>query len=326
LSDGKRRRVFFAFGASGAPTAAGRRASRHFVMQSRTGAALSFCVCVVTAGCQLLATHGPGRSPLKPLSVSPDSIGLEVFSARFAAGNRDVNEELWRDADEQKIPSDLRRALAQHGFRAGVVGPHPPDALARLLKLAEKPVSPERRSERDATELLEEPTVTMQTIYTRAAWRNEIIASKTYDELSLLERDGDQVRGRTYRKADGRFILKAFPESDGRIRLELTPEIQHGDTQQRWTASEGVMRPDASKPKKTFGALELSASMAAGEMLLISCLNDRPGSVGHYFFTEPSDEKLSQKLLVIRVLQDPADSSFAGELVERWRQVISTPE
>jgi hypothetical protein len=295
-------------------------------MQSRTGAALSIGLCAVVAGCNLLAPSKPGKSPLKPLNVSPDAVSLEIFSARFAPGSRVVNEDLWREADEQKIPSELRRSLAQHGFRAGVIGPHPPTALAHVLKLAEKPVSQEHRAERDASQLLEEPSVTMQNIYTRPAWRNEIIASKTYDELSLLERDDDQVRGRTYHKADGRFILKVFPESDGRIRLELTPEIQYGEAQQRWTASDGVLRADATKPKKTFGTLELAVSLAAGEMLLVSCLDDRPGSVGHYFFTEPSDEKLSQKLLVIRLSQDTADSSFAAGLIERWQQVISTPE
>jgi hypothetical protein len=47
--------------------------------------------------------------------------------------------------------------------------------------------------------------------------------------------------------------------------------------------------------------LQIEPTVSAGEMLLMTCLPDKPGSIGHYFFTEPSDGALVQKLLVIRV-------------------------
>jgi hypothetical protein len=230
----------------------------------------------------------------------------------------------------KKLTSNIetRRLLAQHGFRAGIVGPQPPTALATLLKIVEKPTEPAEHGKKDPDQLLEEPTVTMRAIFTRTGWRNEIIASKVYEQLPLLERDGDEVRGRTYLKADGRFVVRAYPQPDNRVRLELTPELQYGEAQQHWSASDGVLRPESSRPKKTFDGLKLDVPLATGQMLLISCLPERRGSVGYWFFMEAIGERHSQKLLVVRLSQATPDSSFAetplGE--RRLEEIVSRPE
>jgi hypothetical protein len=40
--------------------------------------------------------------------------------------------------------------------------------------------------------------------------------------------------------------------------------------------------------------------LAAGQTIVLGARADRPGSVGHHFFTEPVDGQLEQKLLLIR--------------------------
>lgn len=271
------------------------------------------------AGCHLFEPHGQGKSPLSPLRPTPQSVGLEIFSARFPPTDASITSELWNEVDEQQLPSELRRQLTQNGFRVGVVGVHPPDALARLLKLAGEPIPAEQRG---AVPLEHEPLVTMRALYTQVGWRNEIIASKTYDQLSLLERDGDQVIGRTYAKADGRLALKAFVEPDGRVGIELTPELHYGEQQQKWGATDGVLRPESFRPKKTFEALRCRVPLAAGQMLLVTCLADRNGSVGHYFFTEPNGDQCAQKLVLIRIAQAGEDSSFTSPQAKRLADVI----
>ncbi len=198
---------------------------------------------------------------------------------------------------------------------------NPPAVLSKLLNLAGDAPAEQQQGKVD---LQHEPMVTKHALYTQCGWRNELIASKTYDQLSLLERDGDQVRGRTYSKADGRFALKAFHEQDGRVRLELTPELQYGEAQQKWAASDGVLRPEAFRPKKVFEALRFEATLAAGQMLIISCLPDRSGSVGHYFFTEPNADQLAQKLLIIRMAQAGADGAFLELPRQKPAEIIST--
>ena len=80
--------------------------------------------------------------------------------------------------------------------------------------------------------------------------------------------------------------MKSFPQPDGRVRLELVPELHHGQPRQRWIGEQGVLRLDASRPKRTFDDLALSAELAPGAMLVLSSLPNRPGSLGHHFFTE----------------------------------------
>ncbi len=292
-------------------------------MPHRLRTPLCLLACGTLMGCHLLEPHSNGKSPLARLSPAPETVGLEIFSARFPASDASVNRELWNEVDEQQIPSEVRRQLALSGFRAGVVGAHPPDVLARLLKLAGAPLEAEQRS---TVDVQHEPMVTMRALYTQTGWRNEIIASKTYDQLSLLERDADQVQGRTYAKADGRLALKVFPESDGRVGIELTPELHYGEQQQKWTATDGVLRSESFRPRKTFEALRFQVPLAAGQMLIISCLPDRSGSVGHYFFTEPNGDQCSQKLVLIRTAQAGADSSFANPKAKRLEEIVTAAQ
>ena len=58
-----------------------------------------------------------------------------------------------------------------------------------------------------------------------------------------------------------------------------------------------MLRLEASRPKRTFDDMTLSADLAPGAMLVLSSLPNRPGSLGHHFFTENDDGKLEQKLL-----------------------------
>ena len=46
-------------------------------------------------------------------------------------------------------------------------------------------------------------------------------------------------------------------------------------------------------------------------MVIVSSLPDRPGSLGHYFFTEGEDHHVEQKLLVLRLIQTQHDDLVA---------------
>ena len=46
-----------------------------------------------------------------------------------------------------------------------------------------------------------------------------------------------------------------------------------------------------ARPKKVFDQLALKASLAPGEMLIMSSLPDRAGSIGHYFFNQPDADQ-----------------------------------
>jgi hypothetical protein len=49
-------------------------------------------------------------------------------------------------------------------------------------------------------------------------------------------------------------------------------------------------------------------------MIVMSSLANRPGSLGHYFFTREADGKLEQKLMVLRLAQTQHDDLFDPQL------------
>jgi len=69
------------------------------------------------------------------------------------------------------------------------------------------------------------------------------------------------------------------------------------------------MRLDSSRPKRVFEDLAVSATLSPGGILVMSCLSNRSGSLGHHLFTE-NNGRLEQKLLVLRLAQTQHDDLF----------------
>jgi hypothetical protein len=67
---------------------------------------------------------------------------------------------------------------------------------------------------------------------------------------------------------------------------------------------------EAGRSRRVFDELAVSATVSPGCMLLLSSLPNRPGSVGHSFFTHVEEGKPEQKLLVIRLVQTQHDGLF----------------
>jgi hypothetical protein len=243
-----------------------------------------------------------GRSLLKPAQMSPDSVVLDVFFVRFPFGDAEANETLWQEVDEQQIPAEVRTRLARNGFRAGAIGNQLPVALSKLLELKDKPVPNGGANQINLSELGSEPRVDRRHMSLRAAARGQIIASDTYGELTVLMPEADGLCGQTYVQAQGMFAVTAVPQPDGRVRLDLLPELHHNQPKQRWIGDQGTLRLDMARPKRAFDTLALSATLSPGNILLMTSLPNRPGSLGHHFFTCNKGQQ-EQKLLVIRLAQ-----------------------
>jgi hypothetical protein len=265
---------------------------------------LSVLACLLAGGCESLELkEGPGHSMLRPATMSPDSVGLEILFVRARLDDDEVNHKLWNEVDEQRLPAELRRQLAENGFRAGIVGSSVPAKLAQLLG-GKEGAKPEIVAEGNLVKFDSEAGVTGRHLQLRAGMPSEIQASRVYDQLPLLTRRDDQVVGNLLSKAQGVFVLRTQFEPGGAVRLTLAPEVQHGEMRQTFESTqEGVWKLQASRPRETFPNLELSATLSAGQMLILSCLPERSGSLGHHFFTDRSSGVCEQKLIIIRLSQ-----------------------
>jgi hypothetical protein len=264
---------------------------------------LVIAAALVLAGCQ--TPISTGRSPLRPSQMSPDSVAVDIVFVHFPLGDHDANGKLWNDVDEQGLPTELRERLARNGFRVGLIGGQVPEVLAKLLELSDKPTR--RDQQRTAADMENNKHPILRHLQMRAGNRNEILASGIYESLPLLLTESGDLRGQTYSQAQGILAARAFPLADGRVRLELTPELHHGQPRPRLVGDQAMMRLDTARPRRVFDELTTSVVIAPGTMVILSCLPDRPGSLGHYFFTEGEDNRVEQKLLLVRLCQTQHD-------------------
>jgi hypothetical protein len=262
------------------------------------------------AGCTAPALH-KGKSPLAPSQMSSDSVVFEMFFVRFPFGDSAINDKLWGAIDEQQFTPELRDRLTRNGFRAGLLSGQMPAELAKLMQLSDKPAPTSEPVNTKVDELENQPRVVRRHLQIRAGRESKIMASGVYSELPVLMCEPGQLCGQTYHQAQGIFSVKSFPQPDGRVRLELAPQLEHDQPQQRWIGDQGVLRLEASRPKRTFDDLAMSIDLAPGAMLVLSSLPNRSGSLGHHFFTEKENEgHLEQKLLIIRLAQTQHDGLF----------------
>jgi hypothetical protein len=266
---------------------------------------------LVLAGCTSVLQRG--GSPLMSSQMSPDSVVLEMFFVRFPFGDTTVNEKLWQEIDEQPFAPELRERLVRNGFRVGVISGQLPTELSKLLELGNKPAPSGNMGGakiNDANDLADnQPRVMRRHLQIRAGQRSEIITSGVYAQLPVLMNESGQLCGQTYNQAQGIFAAKSFPQSDGHVRLELTPELQYDQPRQRWVGNQGMLRLEAGRPKREFSDLAISADLTPGAILVLSSLANRPGRLGHHFFTE-NESKLEQKILIIRLAQTQHDGLF----------------
>lgn len=250
--------------------------------------------------CSPLKPHG--KSPLSPVQMNPQSVALDIFFIRCPAGDPRLNDRLWTEVDEQVFSNDSRYQWNQNGFRLGVVMGQIPVVLSQLLELSDKGEA-EATDTPGRVDLQQDPRVVQRHLELRPGQRGEVVASGVYDEWPVLMCEAGEVSGHTYQQAQGQFALRVANENDGRVRLELTPEMTYGDIRQRWVGGQGMLRLEAGRPKRSFDSMATAATLARGQILVVSSLPQRPGSLGSHFFSDQRDGKPEQKLLVIRLAQ-----------------------
>jgi len=260
-------------------------------------------------GCRNVA-EPVGQSLLKPAPMSADAVAMEVFFVRFPLGEAEANGPLWAEIDEMHLPAEVRQRLARNGLRVGLVGGQVPAGLVKLMELKDKPAPQPRSLENRVVDLEHAPRVVRRRMELRPGVRTDVVASDTQDELSVLLCNAGGVEGETFRSAQAVFVMRAYPERDGRVRVRVVPEIQHGENKLRYVGTQGALRIEPGRAKRAFDDLAVEAVLAPGHMLILSTLLDRPGSLGYRFFTQDADGHVEQKLLVIRLAQTQHDELF----------------
>jgi hypothetical protein len=188
------------------------------------------------------------------------------------------------------------------------MGARVPDALASLLKVTDQRISAEDRTK---VPLDGKPSVVMRLMQPSPGKRQELVLTPPRDSLHLLRNRGGEAVGKTYHKAEGRLAMHVTPQADGAVRMELVPELHYGDPKTQTTPSDGMFIWTTEREKEVFTELKLDCTLSAGEMLLVTSLDGRPGSIGHHLFVHADGETTNRTLWAIRIAQAGGDSVFA---------------
>ncbi|HUY92810.1 MAG TPA: hypothetical protein VMV10_28985 [Pirellulales bacterium] len=249
--------------------------------------------------------HSGGKFELPPLQGAPGSVAMEIRFVEFPFGQPDLNAPLWAQIDEQQLPPEVRKRLDANGFRAGVVGGQIPAALER--RLAPQEEAQEAPADPNEVDVRKKPAVWGSFKQWRLGDPFKVIVAgekERLPQLTVLIRDDEgEVQGETFKQVQGYFEGKAFAEPDGRVRLELVPQVEHGEAQPQYAHSrDGIYQVEYSPPHEIYQALAFAAKLLPGQTLVLGGVLDRPGSLGYQYFTEEFSGRLTQKLILIRLV------------------------
>jgi hypothetical protein len=270
---------------------------------------------VALTGCTLFKEPPPAEpSSLPPIKTLTDSVGLEIVFLNLPANSDTRLAPMWTEIDETHLPTDLRRRLAANGIRCGLFGSQMPVPLKQLVdELVEPAAGPESQGVRVGAKRVH----TCRQLQSLTGQPSELLATDICPEMTLLMlSERGEVAGRTYRDAQGKWVLKTFPQGDGRVRLQLTPEIHHGQQHNTWVGqSTGIFRQVSGQQRDSFDNLRIETLLTPGQTLVLCGTEPLVGLGRHFFgFGDPSGP-VGKKLLLIRLARTQYDDLFSAERV-----------
>jgi hypothetical protein len=267
------------------------------------------------AGCSLFREPEPNEpSSLPPVRSMCDAVGLEIVFLKIPVDSSPQIAPMWNEIDETHLPLDLRRRLAANGIRTGLFGPQMPAPLRRtvdgLIFESEEGADP-------AVKVGSGPVHTCRQLQSRTGQRSELLASEIQPEIAVLLSDpAGQISGSTYQNAQCIWGLKTSPQGDGRVRVQLTPEIHHGQPRNRWVGqSTGIFRQVTGRSQKSFDDMQIDTYLAPGQTLILSATDELRGLGKHFFDARGADEQQGTKLLLIRLARTQYDDLFSAEQI-----------
>ena len=226
-------------------------------------------------------------------SAAADVIEVRVALVERPPGDAFINQVLWTLADEQIVPLEQKLALEENGFRIGQLGGNTPAGLLTLLTSSRSNVNP-------------------RGFFVHANQPIPVVLGPMMPLCSFQiphERDWAEV---SVEKAQCALSLVPSLTSDGRTRLQFTPQVHHGEKKLVPRAAEDgsgfVLQEEW--PTDSYASLAWEVTLAANQCLVVGARSDRPETLGYRCFLRRDEATPVQRLLVIHSCRLKPVSSF----------------
>lgn len=232
---------------------------------------------------------------------------LEVEFVNIAVdeSDRDQTASIWQWVDESAIEAAIRRRLVDNGLRAGFIA-NEERFRARLA---------DATSQQDVVEaFLSKASVASDVshgelkIPMRLGRRYELPLHQPIEGSHVaLVRIDDETIGRTLNNAQYFFAITASRgNAPKQVRLRFRPEVQFGDTHQKWVSSDTAIRIDTRRDTWSISDLDLTTIASEGETLVIAPTSPLTGLAKHMLSGAGPDQSPMQVVLLVRVAQVPS--------------------
>ncbi|MDB4394002.1 hypothetical protein N9Z67_01475 [Rhodopirellula sp.] len=276
---------------------------------------LSSLLLLTAAGC---TTWGRGGSQLNSdtndqlaesspqRSFNRKRVILDVEFVNSASSELTTSSEpsVWRWVDETRIDPSVRKHMLGNGIRVGLINNE--EEFRKQLDTQEE--------DRDLVgTFLAEASIASdlahgsQSMPMRLGRRYELPLRQPLEgsHVAML-REGDELIGKTMQNAQ--YIL-AMTSSRGKtpeqIELKIHPEIQHGDTVQKWVSSDTALRIDSRREAWQLECLNLNLNVQEGDLIVIAPTQPLRCLAKHMLSGTGSDNQHEQLIILIRVAQIP---------------------
>ncbi len=196
----------------------------------------------------------------------PEPTDSSTASDSFAT---DPWQDLWRSVDETAINHAVRRRLIDNGLRLGVVNnvQRLKDDLAALQPAID--VIDEFMRQADVAD---EVAGLDSTEPMRLGGRYELpLRHPVAGRHVTLARLGGETVGRTL--SEPQPVLTISPQAGpmhGQVRLNLRPEIQHGEMRKSFTTSRAAVRMEQRRESWAFDELQWTIHLGEGDVLMVA--------------------------------------------------------
>lgn len=244
------------------------------------------------AGCHLwfpadTGTTTTANSLLPQIKSTHEAIDLELYIIERPVGDPLIDSGFWFELDQiNSVPSDTRDRLQVNGLRFGIAGSPTPPALLTLLKEGQGG-SPGSRTLKQ-----------QYRVPTGVSHEFPCNPFPSPCQISLVE--GEEVQRKEL--SDGRGIIRCRVErsQNGWAKIELLPEIRHGDSRMRPKPGDNSWELAGGQESIPIYSNRFTIDLNESEMIVIGSIGDKGDSLGGRFFRNDADGNPIERLLVLK--------------------------
>jgi hypothetical protein len=237
--------------------------------------------------------------------IEPKRCALKVVTLSRPMGDEAVDAAVWRVADENVTPTELRQVLNANGLRVGLITGDLPPAVESVMTNKQQPHRVE-----PIDMMLPDRNPTM------------IKLSDPAPQVSLLLNLENRAFGKDYHDASGWFRVTPSQEGPTNVALRIAPEIHHGPIRRSFGAAPSTgefapleLRQVDGQQEDCLRELTVSLTLQPNQVAVIGCRKESKGSLGSFLFTqtEANSDRLLQKVLLIWASQNTYDPAKSGK-------------